>query len=155
MDFIDNFKDKRNALMGAFLTVTGLSLSGCATPNLGPCMRPTGVNLVVVSVTSTKYDGTCAAHEAAKKMMDIPDAGARASGIKLFEMTSPEARQAGDSTRNALANQGEQTYTVRRSANGDAVLTGTPVITVETRQRATPAPASPPAAPAPAPAPQM
>jgi hypothetical protein len=84
-------------------------------------------------------------------MMDIPDAGARASGIKLFEMTSPDAKKAGDSVRDSLANQGEQSYTVRRSANGDAVLVGTPIITVPTRRPATPPPAAAPAASAPAP----
>ena len=148
MILLQNNEKLRNALIGAFLSVSGMALGGCTTTKLGPCMRPDGVNLGVVSITKTTYDGKCAAIEAGKQMMQIPDAGARATGILLVETNNEHAKAAGTRVRDALANQGEQKYIVRRNPDGSAVLVGGAVVTV-------PKVETDPATAAPAPAPKM
>lgn len=136
-------------LKNAFVAVgLGLMTSGCATmaiPTGGECIEGKVVQapLGLGAVSSQRYNSVCGQNVAANSMLQTNDAGIRAVGMLTLEANSTVVKENGDKVRNALANQGQETYTATRDAQGNIIFKGTPIITVPQKQT-TPAPAPQP-----------
>lgn len=130
-----NFK---NAFVAAGL---GLMTSGCATmsiPTGGECIEGKVVQapLGLGAVSSQRYNSVCGQNVAANSMLQTNDAGIRAVGMLTLEANSAVVKDSGDRVRQALANQGQETYTATRDAQGNIIFKGTPVILVPQKQPA-------------------
>jgi hypothetical protein len=135
----------KNAVVAAGF---GLMTSGCTTmaiPTGGECIEGKAVMapLGLGGVSSQRYNSVCGQNVAANSMLKTNDAGIRAVGMLTLEANSAVVKNSGDRVRDALANQGQDTYTATRDAQGNIIFRGTPIITVPQTQ-STPAPAPKP-----------
>lgn len=145
---------RRLAAIGVPFALAVLN-SACTTIKVegGPCTEGGGIRILGTGGHTMSYNETCGAREAAGKLLQIEDAGVKASGILALEKLTPPLKESGNRVREAFVNGGmTQQFKVVRGEDGGLTLVGQPLVTVPVADRPA-AVETAASAPVPAPAP--